>query len=189
MSVVDLVPVQYRVAAIAAGILLLVLLFAGALYSSYQHGVTVTDLRWQAKWSEQGELQAKAQAAATAANRTEEQRRQTAVNGVADDARKQEVAAAPGVAAASAAADRLRVDASKLVGAASGVPGDSGIAARSEANRRAAMVLSGLLDRAVERNRELAKGLDDARRRGLACERAYGALTPQPDPSIAQAWR
>lgn len=115
-------------------------------------------------------------ATAEAANRAEEQRRQTAVNGVADDARKQEVAAAPGVAAASAAADRLRDDASKLVATASGVPGDSGIAARSEANRRAAMVLSGLLDRAVERNRELAKGLDDARRRGLTCERAYGAL-------------
>lgn len=189
MNLVGLVPVQCRVAAAVGAVLLLLALIVGALYGSYQHGVTVTDLRWQAKWSDQAELQAKALAAATAANRTEEQRRQTAVNGVADDARKQEVAAAPGVAAASAAADRLRVDAGKLVATASGVPGDSGLAARSEANRRAAMVLSGLLDRAVERNRELAKGLDDARRRGLACERAYGALTPQPDPSIAQAWR
>ena len=177
MNLVGLVPVQYRVAAAVGAVMLLLALIVGALYGSYRHGVTVTDLRWQARWSDQAELQAKALAASTAANRTEEQRRQTAVNGVADDARKQEVAAAPGVAAASAAADRLRVDAGKLVATAIGMPGDSGIAARSEANRRAAMVLSGLLDRAVERNRELAKGLDDARRRGLTCERAYGALT------------
>jgi len=177
MSITDLIPVQYRLAAAAGGILLLIALLAGALYGSYQHGVTVTDLRWQAKWSDQAELQAKAMAAATVENRTEEQRRQNAVNGVADDARKQEEAAAPGVAAASAAADRLRGDAAKLVANAGSVPGDSSVAARSEANRRAAMVLSGLLDRAIERNRELAKGLDDARRRGLACERSYGALT------------
>lgn len=180
MSLVDLVPAEYRLAAAVGGILLLIALLAGALYGSYQHGVTVTDLRWQAKWSDQAELQAKALAASTAANRAEEQRRQTAVNGVAEDARKQEVEAAPGIAAASAAADRLRVDAGKLAANAGSVPGDSGIAARSEANRRAAMVLSGLLDRAVERNRELAKGLDDARRRGLTCERAYAALTDSP---------
>lgn len=181
MNITDLIPAQYRIAAAEGAVLLLLALIGAALYGSYQHGVTVTDLRWQAKWSDQAELQAKALAASTAANRTEEQRRQIAVNGVANDSRKQEVAAASGVAAASAAADRLRGDAAKLVATDGAVPGDSGIAARSEANRRAAMVLSGLLDRAVERNRELAKGLDDARRRGLTCEWAYQSLTIIPN--------
>ena len=160
-----------------AAVLFLLAAIAGALYGAYRHGVTVTDLRWEAKQADQANLQSKALAADTTAKRTEEQRRQKAVNEVVDDSRKQEAAAEPGVAAASAAADGLRNDAAKLVAAGGSVPGDPGLAARSEANRRAAMVLSGLLNRSVARNRELAQGIDDSRRRGLTCERAYAALT------------
>lgn len=164
-----------------AAVLFLLAAIAGALYGAYRHGVTVTDLRWEAKQADQANLQSKALAADITAKRNEEQRRQIAVNEVADDSRKQEAAAAPGVAAAGAAADGLRRDAANLVAASGTVPGDPGLAARSEANRRAAMVLSGLLDRSVARNRELAQGIDDSRRRGLTCERAYAALTgPAP---------
>jgi hypothetical protein len=150
---------------------------AGALYGAYHHGVTVTDLRWEAKQADEANLESKAFVADTTAKRTEEQRRQNAVNEVANDSRKQEATAAPGVAAAGAAADGLRSDTAKLVAAGGGLPGDPSVAARSEANRRAALVLSGLLDRSVARNRELAQGVDDARRRGFTCERAYRALT------------
>lgn len=161
----------------ATAALALLAAIAGALYGAYHHGVTVTDLRWEARQADQANQQSKALAADTTAKRTEEQRRQNAVNEVANDSRKQEAAAAPGIAAAGAAADGLRNDAAKLVAAGGSVPGDPGLAARSEASRRAAMVLSGLLDKSVARNRELAQGLDDARRRGLTCERAYAALT------------
>jgi hypothetical protein len=152
-------------------------LTAGALYGAYHHGVTVTDLRWEAKQADHANLHSKALAADTNAKRVEEQRRQVAVNEVADDFRKQEATAAPAIAAARAAADGLRRDTTKLVAAGGELPGDPGVAARSEANRRAALVLSGLLDRSVARNRELAQGIDDARRRGLSCEHAYAALT------------
>ncbi|EGH68864.1 hypothetical protein PSYAC_29076, partial [Pseudomonas syringae pv. actinidiae str. M302091] len=37
----------------AVGALLILLALAGALYVAYRHGVTVTDLAWQAKWAEQ----------------------------------------------------------------------------------------------------------------------------------------
>lgn len=159
------------------GVLALVGLIGAALYGAYSHGVTVTELRWQAQQSDHAALQAKALATATTNTRTEEQRRQVAVNEVADDSRKDQIAAAPGIAAAGAAADGLRDDKARTLAAGAGLSGDPDLAARSKANRRAALVLSGLLDRSIARNRELAQGVDDARRRGLTCERAYLALT------------
>lgn len=64
-----------------------------ALSSAYRWGEGAADMRWNAKWSDQQALQAKGLAAATTANRTEEQRRQTAVNQVGNDARRQQAAA------------------------------------------------------------------------------------------------
>jgi uncharacterized protein YbjQ (UPF0145 family) len=170
-------PGQLKVLAQIGAVLLLIGLAAAALYGSYNHGVTVTELRWQAQQSDQAALQAKALVARTTENRTEEQRRQTAVNEVANDSKEQGAAAAIGIAAASAAADGLRSDTARVIAAGAGVPGDPGLADRGEATRRAALVLSGLLDRSVARNRELAKGFDDARRAGLTCERAWASLT------------
>jgi hypothetical protein len=168
-------PAQLKVLASVGAVLALIALATAALWGAYSHGVTVTELRWQAQQSDQAALQAKAMAAATTTNRTEEQRRQTAVNEDANESRNQAAAAAPGIAAAGAAADGLRSDTARAIAAV--VPGDTGLADRSEATRRAALVLSGLLDRSVARNRELAKGFDDARRAGLTCERAWASLT------------
>ena len=62
------------------GLVILACLCAGLLYGLYHHGVTVIDLRWEARWADQQVLQAKGLAAAATANRAEEQRRQAAIN-------------------------------------------------------------------------------------------------------------
>lgn len=153
------------------GALLILLAVAGALYGAYRHGVTVTDLAWQAKWAEQVSTQAQAVATTTAEYRTEEQRRQMAANQVANDARQEQTAALTDAAGADAAGDRLRVEAGKLAASASCVPGDPGAAERGKNATRAAMVLSDLLSRADARAGELAKYADQSRIAGLACSR------------------
>ena len=152
------------------------LLVLGILYGAYHHGVAVTDAQWQAKWADQQLLQAKGLASATTANRTEEQRRQSAVNEVSTDARTQLTAATAAGVTADAAGDRLHDSANKLAAGASCAPGDSGATERGKAAARAAMVLSDLFQRADKRAGELAKAYDSARIAGLACEQAYDSL-------------
>ena len=163
----------------AVGLLLIVLALAGALYGTYRHGVTVTDLAWKAKWAEQISTQSEAVATTTTEYRTEEQRRQKAANQVANDARQEQTAALTDAAVADAAGDRLRVEAGKLAATASCTPGDTGAAERGKAASRAAMVLSDLLGRADARAGELAKAYDESRIAGLACNRFVDAL-PKP---------
>lgn len=176
MSVTDLIPVQYRVAAGAIGVAILVALLGLGAYIAYSHGESAADLRWQAKWDDQKVLQAKGLAAATTENRTEEQRRQTAVNQVMSDARQQQVAASNDGAGADTAGERVREQAGKLAASASCTTGDSGVAERGKAASRAAMVLSDLFQRADKRAGELARAYDSARIAGQACEVAYDSL-------------
>ncbi|OSN39578.1 DUF2514 domain-containing protein [Pseudomonas syringae] len=158
------------------GLLLILLALVGALYGAYRHGVTVTDLAWQAKWAEQSKVQSEAVATTTTEYRTEEQRRQKAANQVANDARQEQTAALTDAAVADAAGDRLRVEAGKLAAATSFAPVDTGATERGKAATRAAMVLSELLGRADARAGELAKAYDQSRIAGLACERSYKSL-------------
>nr|WP_275679145.1 MULTISPECIES: DUF2514 domain-containing protein [Pseudomonas] len=110
------------------------------------------------------------------AARDEEQRRAQAQEEVRAHAQEQRTIADGAAAGADAAGQRLRDEASRLA-AAVGCPGpDPAVAARSEAARRAAMVLSDLLSRADARAGELAAAFDRARIAGLACEQAYGSL-------------
>ena len=166
-------PLALRLTGLAA----ILFLCGAALFGAYQHGVTVTDLRWEKKQADQQELQAKAQATAVTANRTEEQRRQAASNQVGSDAREQIEAAAIDAAGADVAGERLHVDAGRLAAGSGCTAGDPGAAERSTSARRAAMVLSDLFQRADQRAGELAKALDQSRVAGLACERAYDSLS------------
>ncbi|RMV01733.1 DUF2514 domain-containing protein [Pseudomonas syringae group genomosp. 3] len=161
----------------AAGLLLILLVLASALYGSYRHGVTVTDLAWKAKWAEEVSTQAEAVANTTAEYRTEEQRRQKAANQVANDARQEQTAALTDAAVADTAGDRLRVEAGKLAASASCVSGDPGIADRGKNATRAAMVLSDLLSRADARAGDLARHADRLTVSLQACEAVFDALT------------
>lgn len=162
---------------LAGGALALGLL-AGGLYLGYDHGRTIERAEWQVRWSDRDAGDKQAWGLAQEAARTEEQRRQTAINQVANDARKEQAAAIDDAGRADAAGDRLHVAANELAGRASCAAGYTGIAQRGEAARRAALVLSDLLSRADARAGELAKAYDRARIAGLACERAYKALSP-----------
>jgi hypothetical protein len=158
------------------GVVILVCLCAGLLYGSYHHGVTVTDLRWKAFWAGQQVLQAKALAAATTANRREEQRRQAAINQVGNDAREQTDTAISDAAVADTAGDRVRSEAGNLAARSVCSADDSGAAVRGKTATRAAMVLSDLFQRADERAGELARAYDAARIAGMACEHSYIGL-------------
>jgi len=161
------------------GALAVLLIIAAILFGAYRHGESVADARWQLKWADQQMLQAKGLAAATTANRNEEQRRQTAVNQVGNDARQQQSVATADAVSADAAGDRVREQAGKLAAGASCTAGDPGAAERGASATRAAMVLSDLFQRADKRAGELARAYDAARIAGLACEQSYIALTRQ----------
>jgi hypothetical protein len=160
-----------------SAVLVAILASTGALYLAYDHGIEVSEGRWLSKWADQQVLQAKGLAAATTANRSEEQRRQAAIDEVSNDARTQNTAAAADAVAADLAGQRLHDSARALAGRASCPTGDPGIAQRSASATRAAMVLSDLFQRADQRAGELAKVYDAARIAGLACEAAYDSLT------------
>jgi hypothetical protein len=168
------------------GLLLIIAIIAGSLYGAYDHGVTVTDSRWKALLADQQVLQAKGLAAATTANRIEEQRRQTAFNQVGHDAREQIKAATAAANGADAAGERVRSEAGNLAARSTCAAGGSGTTERGQAARRAAMVLSDLFQRADKRAGELARAYDSARVAGLACERAYAALNGMPVTAVSK---
>ncbi|WP_447650979.1 DUF2514 domain-containing protein [Pseudomonas abietaniphila] len=159
------------------GALAVLFIIAAVLYGAYHHGEAVANARWQLKWADQQTLQAKGLAAATTGNRTEEQRRQTAVNQVGNDARQQQAVATADAVSADAAGDRVRGQAGKLAASASCTTGDPGATQRSETATRAAMVLSDLFQRADKRAGELAKAYDAAQLAGAACERTYSVVS------------
>ncbi len=153
---------------------------AAALYGAYHHGESVADERWQAKQADQQTLQAKGLAAAITANRTEEQRRQAAINQVGSDAKEQTKSAVVDGGGADAAGQRVRETAGKLAARTSCTTGDTGASFRSASASRAAMVLSDLFQRADKRAGELAKAYDAARIAGQACQRAYNSVRGEP---------
>ncbi|MBI6841807.1 DUF2514 domain-containing protein [Pseudomonas syringae] len=159
------------------GVLLILLAVAGALYGAYRHGVSVTDLAWQAKWSEEVSAQAEAVATTTTEYRTEEQRRQSAANQVANNARQEQAVAIADAAGADAAGDRLRIEAGKLAATAGCVPGDTGASERGKNATRAAMVLSDLLSRADARAGDLARYADKLAVGLQACEAVHRSLS------------
>lgn len=155
-------PVQ-KLASLAALILLAMAVSFGAAWH-------VQDWRYGTRLAEISEAHAIAITEASNIARVEEQRRQSAVNKEASDAREQNKNAAIDASTADTAGDRLHVEAGKFARARSDNPG---AAQRGASATRAAMVLSDLLQRADKRAGELAAAYDRARIAGLTCERSY----------------
>ena len=150
-------------------VLLVLVLMASAAGATW----LAKDWRFGKKLAVIGEAQALAISEAGRVAREEEQRRQSAVNKEASDARQQNKAAAVDAGTADAAGDRLHIDAGKFAASACG---DPGVAQRGASATRAAMVLSDLLQRADKRAGELAAAYDRARIAGLTCERSYQSV-------------
>jgi hypothetical protein len=159
------------------GTSVILILLMGLGFAAYQHGRTTADVEWQARRAEKGEFQAKARAAAESSARAEEQRWQTAINQVGNDARQQQAIVTTDAAVADAAGERVREQAGILAANAGCSTSDTGTAERDQAATRAAMVLSDLFQRADKRAGELAKAYDATRIAGLACDASYRALS------------
>lgn len=119
-------------------------------------------------------LQRYAQAAADAEYqaRQEEQRRIQAINEVQTNARQEIEQANADAAAARTTANRLRAELARISQSAR----DTAVASGGKAGADALDLLADLFSRVDETAGELASAADDARIRGLACERAYQSL-------------
>lgn len=115
----------------------------------------------------------KAQIAAVAAARTEEQRRTAAQSEIAKDANQQRTAALADAFAARAAAGSLQQRVDQLVAAARHPAATAGSPAAGDPLD----LLADVLSRADQRAGELAEALDASRIAGQQCERDYDALT------------
>jgi hypothetical protein len=153
-------------------------LTVGALFGAYYHGVTVTDEKWQAKWSTRDTQDAEARALNEVAARTREQAYQQSINKAVQDGQRIIDQATADAAAARASADGVQLAAASLARrlAASETGGNTCTAASSKAAARAAAVLADVFKRADQRAGDLAAVADQARARGVTCEQAYDGL-------------
>lgn len=156
----------------AIGLMLVVASYWGA----YEHGRSVERAEATALSAQRDSGDRLAEVLGERDARKEENRRETAKEEVRAHAQEQRTIADAGAASADAAGQRLRDEAGKLAAAVSCTATDPAAVARGEAATRAAMVLSDLLERAVDTNRELAKAYDRARIAGQQCEREHSSL-------------
>lgn len=151
---------------IAAGLLLGLVVGSGGAW--YVQGLrSETALAAQAKGFDD------TKDAAIAAGITEQQRQLTVVANVAEEGRKEDVTINAHADTNAASTVGLQHAATVYASTASC---DAGSARRGASATRAAMVLSDMLGKSNERASQLAKTADDARARGLRCERAWDQL-------------
>lgn len=140
------------------------------LFGAYSHGVTVTTQHFAAS---EAIDRANAEAEERSKERDIQQRLETVQVQGAQELDQVRIAAR----GADTELGRLRQRIADLQIRAS--CSDSTAASGSEAARRAAMVLSELLDRNTTRLGEISAAYDTARVRGLSCEAAYEVLRTQ----------
>jgi len=148
----------------------------GCLFGAYQHGVNVTNAKWEKQQSDAQAAQATLRAQEERTARETEQRRQAEIESIRADAQKQIQNAQADARDADAASERLRKQADRLAKSVRSCPSDTGTADGGETGTPAAVVLANVLERADRRAGELAQAYDRSRAAGLACERAYNTL-------------
>ena len=156
------------------------LLVLASYWGTYEHGRSVERAEAIAASAQRDSGDRLAEVIGERAARGEEQRRAQAQEEVRAHAQERRTIVEGAAAGADAAGQRLRDEAGKLATTVGCTGQDPAVAARSEAARRAAMVLSDLLSRADARAGEMAAAFDRARVAGLACEASYNALIKPP---------
>ncbi len=176
MSITDLIPVQYRL--LAAGLAVAVLMALSAVGGAWVNGALWAADLAAAKLEHSKELSAieHRQNTAQAQARSEEQRRQTAVEGIRKDAHGQIEQAQADAAAATARADSLQQQAVRVASRSSCATGNSNSTAGSPPANAPALLLADVLSRADARAGALAAAADRTRIAGEACERSYDSL-------------
>jgi len=162
----NLIPSQYKLIALGAAVLTLMALSAAGAWqwqaNSYER--QISDIR--------GEY-AEAARQAEARARSEEQRRQTAIEGIRRDAQEKISAVAADAAAADGAASRLRARVAQLSRRPASCPGaaDGGDTADPARN-----LLADMLGRLDEAAGGIAEFADRSRAAGLTCQVSYESV-------------
>lgn len=155
-------------------------LFGLSHWWTYNHGVTVTDNAWSARWAQRDTDDATAQAAAESAARAKEQALQQQAEKVQRDATQALETARTDAAGERAATERLRGELAKLQARLRGTSASAPAGTSSASATRAAMVLSELYGSCQGRLGEVSSAFDRARIAGLACEASYDGLIKAP---------
>ena len=157
-----MIPDQFRLIALAIAAALL--FAAGWSANGWRLGEQIAQMEAD---------QSLALAAAQQQARAEEQRRQTALEIIRNDAQQSIEVAEADAAAAAATADSLQQQVDRLARRPARCPA---VADGSEAADPAGLLLADLLRRINERAGQLADYADRARIAGIACEKSYGVL-------------
>jgi len=162
----NLIPSQYKL--IAAGVAVLALMALSAAgawqWQGNRYERQISDIR--ASYAESAR-QAEARA------RSEEQRRQTAIEGIRRDAQDKIAAVAADAAAADDAASRLRARVAQLSRRPASCTGSAG---GSDSADPARDLLAVMLSRIDEAAGGVAEFADRSRAAGLTCQRSYEAV-------------
>lgn len=152
------------------GSVLALALLAGACYLTY----VVTDNHWSAKYSDLEQKYSDASAKATQEARVKEWEYQNNVDAIAQQGAKDLAQARSDADSANASIGRLQQRINRLLADTSSE--DSGTTQRGKTAREALDLLANVLEKSLERNRQLADYADKASSAGLTCEKAYDAI-------------
>lgn len=156
--------------AVLLGSVLALALLAGACYLTY----VVTDNHWSAKYSGLEKQYSDASAKATQEARVKEWEYQNNVDAIAQQGAKDLAQARSDADSANASIGRLQQRINRLLADTSSE--DSGTTQRGKTAREALDLLANVLEKSLERNRQLAEYADQASSAGSTCEKAYDAI-------------
>jgi len=156
--------------AVLLGSVLALALLAGACYLTY----VVTDNHWSAKYSGLEQKYSDASAKATQEARVKEWEYQNNVDAIAQQGAKDLAQAHSDADSANASIGRLQQRINRLLADTS--PEDSGTTQRGKTAREALDLLANVLEKSLERNRQLADYADQASSAGFTCEKAYDSI-------------
>ena len=156
--------------AVLLGSVLALALLAGACYLTY----VVTDNHWSAKYSGLKQEYSDASAKATQEARVKEWEYQNNVDAIAQQGAKDLAQARSDADSANASIGRLQQRINRLLADTSSE--DSGTTQRGKTAREALDLLANVLEKSLERNRQLADYADQASSAGFTCEKAYDTI-------------
>lgn len=156
--------------AVLLGSVLALAIIAGACYITFE----ITDSHWSAKYSGLEKQYSEASAKATQEARAKEWEYQNNVDAIAQQGAKDLAQARSDADSVTASISRLQQRINGLLADTSSE--DSGTARRGKTAREALDLLANVLEKSLERNRQLADYADKASSAGYTCEKAYDSI-------------
>lgn len=148
-----------------------ILVLAGACWVTW----SVTDSKWQTAWDKrEGEIKDASLKAVIEARNTE-QRYQNDIENIRAEAQVRMAKSKADADNANAAIARLQQRINGLLASTS--TEDTGTTKRGKTAGEALNLLADVLEKSIDRNRQLAAFADSAYGAGLTCEKSYDALT------------